>query len=118
MDATLFSIDGKTGEVRFIASPNFEAPADSGGDNVYDVTVHANDGIHDSTKAVKITVTDVNDVTPTITSGATGTEAENTATGNVVYTVAATDPDTVGSIPTRSTGPTRPCSTSTARPAR
>jgi hypothetical protein len=60
-DAALFTIDADDGEVRFKASPNFEAPADSGGDNVYDIIVHANDGTLDATKAVAITVTDMND---------------------------------------------------------
>src|ERR1041384_6874635 len=40
-DAARFSIDSVTGEVRFLASPNFESPQDSGGNNVYDVIVHA-----------------------------------------------------------------------------
>ena len=45
-----------------------------------------------STKAVAITVTNVNEA-PSITSGTTGTEAENTAISNVVYKATATDPD-------------------------
>ena len=78
----------------FQTSPNFEAPSDAGGNNVYDIIVHANDGHgHDVTKAVAITVTDVNDVAPTFTSGATGSEAENTAISNVVYDANVTDPD-------------------------
>src|SRR5439155_1317008 len=92
-DAALFNIDGKTGAVTFKASPDFEAPADAGKNNVYDITVHANDGVHDAAKAVAITVTDVNDVASTFTSGATGTEAENSATTNVVYDADVTDPD-------------------------
>src|SRR4029077_5412409 len=71
-DNNFFNIDSSTGEVTFKVSPNFEAPGDAGGNNVYDITVHANDGLHDVTKAVAITVTDVNDVAPTFTSGATG----------------------------------------------
>jgi len=50
------------------------------------------------TKTFTVNLTDVNDVAPTITSGVTGSEAENTATSNVVYQVTATDPDTVGTI--------------------
>ena len=74
----------------FIASPDFEAPADLNGDNVYDIVVHANDGTLDTTQAVAITVTNVNGA-PVITSAATGTEAENTAITNVVYDINATD---------------------------
>ena len=97
-DASLFDIDSVTGAVTFIASPDFEAPADLDGNNLYDIVVHANDGIHDTTQNVAITVTDVNDVAPAITSGATGSEAENTAIGNVVYQATVTDPDTVGTL--------------------
>jgi Ca2+-binding RTX toxin-like protein len=42
-------------------SPDHEAPTDAGGNNVYDITVHASDGIHDTTQAVAITVTNVNE---------------------------------------------------------
>ena len=93
-DNNFFNINSSTGEVTFKVSPNFEAPGDAGGNNVYDIIVHANDGHgHDVTKAVAITVTDVNDVAPTFTSGGTGSEAENTAASNVVYDANVTDPD-------------------------
>ena len=92
-DAAAFTISAG-GAVTFNTSPNFESPTDSGGNNVYDIVVHANDGHgHDVTQAVAITVTNVNDVAPTITSGATGTEAENTVNTNVVYQTTVTDPD-------------------------
>lgn len=58
-DAGRFSIDANTGEVRFLAAPDFETPADAGGNNVYDVIVHTNDGVNDTVKAVAITVTNV-----------------------------------------------------------
>src|SRR5207244_3270753 len=60
--------------------------------------VHANDGVHDTTKNVSISVTDTNDVAPTITSGATASTAENTPAGHTVYQVTAIDPDTVGTL--------------------
>ena len=52
------------GVVTFRATPNFEAPADSGGDNVYNVTVVARDTASGSTRrtvsaAVTVTVADV-----------------------------------------------------------
>jgi Ca2+-binding RTX toxin-like protein len=50
------------------------------------------------TKTFTVNLTDVNDVAPTITSGTTGSEAENTAPTTVVYQASATDPDTVGTI--------------------
>ena len=89
-DAALFNINATTGAVTFKSSPNYEAPGDAGGNNVYDVKVTASDGTNTTTKAVAITVTNVNEA-PTITSGAAASFAEN-ATGTV-YTAAATDPD-------------------------
>ena len=68
-DAALFDIDSATGAVTFLASPDFETPADAGGNNVYDIVIHASDGVNsEDTQAVAITVTDVN-VTPEIVSG-------------------------------------------------
>ena len=63
-DAALFSIDG--GELAFMSPPDFESPADMGEDNVYQVTVEANDGTYMDTHDVTVTVTDVEDdvVTP------------------------------------------------------
>ena len=90
-DASLFDINGTTGTVTFKSSPNYEAPTDAGGNNVYDVNVTASDGTNAATEAVAINITNVNEA-PTITSGAAVSFAEN-ATGTV-YTVAATDPDT------------------------
>ena len=103
-DAARFGIDAATGQVRFLVSPDFEAPTDANADKVYDIIVHANDGVHDTTKSVSISVTDTNDVAPTITSGATASEAENTPAGNTVYPVFATDPDTVGTLSFSLTG--------------
>ena len=42
-DAGDFSIDSMTGVLSFAQRPNFEMPADGGGDNVYNITVRARD---------------------------------------------------------------------------
>ena len=89
-DAALFDINATTGAITFKSSPNYEAPADAGGNNVYDITIGASDGTVTTTKDVAITVTNVNEA-PTVTSAATASFAEN-GTGTV-YTAAATDPD-------------------------
>ena len=89
-DASLFDIDATTGAITLKSSPNYEAPGDAGGNNVYDLDVTASDGANSTTKAVAVTVTDVNEA-PTITSGAAASFAENAA--GTVYTAAATDPD-------------------------
>ncbi|MFH1873504.1 MAG: putative Ig domain-containing protein [Pseudomonadota bacterium] len=90
-DAARFAIDANTGAVSFATAPNFEAAADAGANNVYDITVTASDGTNTTAaQAVAITVTNVNE-TPVITSAASTNFAEN-ATGTV-YTATATDPD-------------------------
>jgi hypothetical protein len=91
-DAALFNINASSGAVTFKTAPDFEVPGDAGANNVYDITVTASDGANTSAaKAVAITVTNVNDNTPVISSGATASFAEN-ATGTV-YTAAGTDAD-------------------------
>ena len=104
-DAAKFSINSATGVLAFISAPNFEAPTDADGNNIYEVTVRVTDrgGLSD-TQAIAVTVIDQNDVAPTITSGATGSEAENTATSSVVYDANATDSDTVGTVAFSLTG--------------
>ena len=90
-DAALFNIGATTGAVRFNTSPNFEAPGDMGGNNVYDITVTATDGLLRSTaRAVAITVTNVNEA-PLISSAATASFAEN-GTGTA-YQATGSDPD-------------------------
>ena len=94
-DAAKFTIDATTGALAFAAAPNFEAPTDSGADNVYDVTVRALDGNGGTdTQAIAITVTNQNEV-PTITSNGSGDTAAASIAENttVVTTVTATDPD-------------------------
>jgi hypothetical protein len=59
-DASLFSINASTGLVTFATSPNYEAPADNGANNVYNLNVIATDAAGNATtQAVAITVTDV-----------------------------------------------------------
>ena len=82
-------IDGATGEVSFIEAPDFEAPGDADGDNVYDIVVTASDGTSSADQAVAITVTDENDP-PIFTSDAAVSVAENQT---VAYTALATDAD-------------------------
>ena len=91
-DALRFTIDA-AGELRFNSTPDFEAPTDAGGDNVYNVTVVASDagGLSD-THEVAVTVTDVNEA-PVITSNGGGETAsvsieENSSAVTTVTTVA------------------------------
>ena len=63
-DAGAFDITG--GVLTFGASPNYEAEADADADNVYHVTIEADDGTNQASRDVTVTVTDVDDepVTP------------------------------------------------------
>lgn len=93
-DAALFMINPATGILSLRNPPNFEAPADQNGDNVYEVIVQASDGTLTDTQTINLTVTDANEP-PVITSGGGGPSAvvpgvENSTT---VTTVVATDPD-------------------------
>src|SRR5205085_1968539 len=97
-DAALFSIDATTGEDRILAPLDSRPRPDSNGDNAYQDIVHANDGVHDTTQALTISVTDTNRAAATTTSPYTTLFRSNTAASSVVYTATATDPDTVGSI--------------------
>ncbi|MCX7418541.1 MAG: DUF4347 domain-containing protein [Planctomycetia bacterium] len=67
VDAAKFSIDSSTGVLTFASAPNYEAPTDSGTDNVYDVIVQVSDGTLTDTQAIAVTVTAVNEA-PVITA--------------------------------------------------
>lgn len=64
-DAARFNIvasDSVTALIRFKVSPDFEAPADVGGNNVYEITLTATDAASNAgTQSITITVTDVVD---------------------------------------------------------
>jgi YD repeat-containing protein len=63
-DASLFTINASSGSLRFNDAPDFEAPTDSGGNNVYDVTLSASDGAFSPTHSVAIRVIDVSEQAP------------------------------------------------------
>ena len=62
-DASLFDIffsDNVTASIKFKTSPNFEAPSDNGGNNIYDLTITATDAAGNAnTQSITIAVTDV-----------------------------------------------------------
>ncbi|MEM6868942.1 MAG: cadherin repeat domain-containing protein, partial [Cyanobacteria bacterium P01_C01_bin.121] len=62
-DAALFSIDPLTGIVSFNDAPDFEAPADSNTDNIYELTIAVeNSAALSSTQNITVTVNDVDDI--------------------------------------------------------
>ena len=64
-DQAFFGIDSGTGQLTFNASPDFENPGDSNGDNLYrvEVTLTDNDALFVS-QIINVTVTDVVEGTP------------------------------------------------------
>lgn len=93
-DAARFTINSQTGALAFITAPNFEAPTDSGANNIYDVIVRTSDGALTASQAIAVTVTNVNEA-PVITSNGGGATAQLPMNENLtsVTTVKATDPD-------------------------
>ena len=66
-DKDLFSISG-TGAITFSSNPDYENPADSGQDNIYNINVEASDGSDSVSQAITIEILDVeNEGNPIIT---------------------------------------------------
>ena len=80
-----------SGELTFKNIPDFDRPADSGGNNEYNVKVRAFDGSKTGTLDVTITVTNLNEAPSTPTGMAAITVPENTS-GNLAR-YSSTDPD-------------------------
>jgi VCBS repeat-containing protein len=61
-DAAKFAINGVSGALTFVTTPNYEIPTDAGGNNIYDVTVQVSDGNGGTdTQAIAVKVTNVNE---------------------------------------------------------
>ena len=100
-DAALFSINSSTGEVTFLAAPDFESPGDADSDNDYEITVTATDdgtGTLSDSQNVTVSVTDVNEA-PTMPADIGVNVVEKTTT---VGTFATSGPDPDGDILTYS----------------
>jgi hypothetical protein len=86
-DYTAFSINASTGDVTLTANPDHENQSS------YDFTVVATDaaGNYDE-QAVSLAINDLDESSPSITSGGTATAIdENSGAGQVIYSVSATD---------------------------
>ena len=82
-----FNINSSTGAVTIKASPDRETKG------IYNFTVKATDAANNfSTRAVSLTINNLDEVAPTITSGAVATAiSENSGAGQVIYTITSTD---------------------------
>jgi glucose/arabinose dehydrogenase len=58
-DAPRFTMNAVTREVRFAVQPDFEAPADAGANNVYDISFTVSDGVNTTTQNLAVTVSNV-----------------------------------------------------------
>ena len=86
------SISGKVCTVTWAAAPDYEAPADTGTNNVYDITIAFSDGTNNlGAQTTAITVTDVNEAAPVF--GAGSSVSVNVAEVTTVGTYTATDAD-------------------------
>ena len=92
-DAARFTING-SGVISLISAPDFEAPTDQNGDNVYEVIVQVSDGQLTDTQTIRLTVTNANEA-PVITSNGGGPSASVSGVENstTATTVVAVDPD-------------------------
>ena len=90
-DAGDFTIS-ESGELSFRSVPDFERPADSGRDNVYEFSVRASDGRNYGYLAVTVTVEDVNETLVITTTSRTEFSYRENGTA-VIYTFSAADPE-------------------------
>ena len=90
-DAALFTLNTSSGNLAFIAPPDYEIPLDADADNIYQLTITATDGEHQSSQDLAITVSNVNEDPSFATTSVTLSTVENV---NFFHTVeAATDED-------------------------
>jgi hypothetical protein len=101
-DDELFQLDGSNGALSFNTPPDYENPADEGGDNVYEVDVRASDGSLSDEQDLLVTVTDVFDPPqpPQITSDGGGDTAllARPENSTAVTTVVASDPNPADTV--------------------
>ncbi len=89
-DGGFFTIDRTEGYLTFDPAPDYEAPGDQDGDNVYEVEVQITDGTNTVRQTIHVRVTDVNDNVPSFDTPASLSIAEN---ATFVMRVRATDAD-------------------------
>ncbi|MGM0588506.1 MAG: FG-GAP-like repeat-containing protein [Bacteroidota bacterium] len=122
-DADAFAIDAASGVLTFGTAPDYENPADADGDNIYEVTVQADDGEASNNTAsitLSITVTDVEEIAPLAltaaepSSAAPGTEItlqgsgfDPTAGNNTVTFTKIGEETSTEATPTAITGTTQ-----------
>ncbi len=88
VDAARFTVDGATGAL-LLPARDFESPADSDGDNVYEVTVRATDADENTTtQALRVTVANVIEPATLEIGGLVNTSVEENQSFQVTPTLA------------------------------
>ena len=95
-DKDRFTINA-AGALNFINAPNFEAPADVGADNVYDVVVEVSDGTLVDTQALTVTVTNVDEASTGAINITSFVDTAGSASLTATSTIA--DPDAPALVP-------------------
>ncbi|MEC8444024.1 MAG: hypothetical protein VXZ05_07445, partial [Pseudomonadota bacterium] len=90
-DASAFTLVGN--ELRFSASPDYEAPSDSNGDNTYLVDIGVSDGLNLISVSVTVPVSNTNDNSPVISSGTSVSVGENLVSAGYLLTASDLDGD-------------------------
>ena len=104
-DAGAFEFDDTTGDLRFVNVPDYDAPADVGRDNTYDVILSASDdNVAPRMFAVQVTVTDVNEA-PSHHGREHASSSPRTARGRWARTPPAIPSPAPSSSPSRASTP-------------
>ena len=88
-DVSFFAIDSSTGALTFLTARDFEAPADSDGNNTYIVTLTLSDGALSDSQTLTVTVTNVNESASINSPTTSGVLSKGVATTISVTTNAA-----------------------------
>ncbi|MBF0296740.1 MAG: DUF4347 domain-containing protein [Magnetococcales bacterium] len=86
-DAARFTINSATGALSFATAPDYESPVDSGGDNIYNVTITVADngtGTLTASQALTVTVTNGNETFSAGNMTGSVTEDGANASGNLL----------------------------------
>lgn len=90
-DGSDFLIDRYSGILTFRNTPDYDRPAHSDRDNLYEITIRGHDSRAYGNLNVVVTVTNINESAPVVTGSTSRTVQENTA--STIYTYRATDAD-------------------------
>ena len=95
-DLAQFQIDAMSGELSFRTAPDYESPADAGGDNDYEVTVTATGGTGDraltAEQTITVTVDDVDEALPAVSIAAVAETVDEGSAGQFTLTLSAGAP--------------------------